>query len=169
MKRIEYRTPEELKLLVDKRKQDWQSMVKQLKKKKPKSLDSIVHDAHHRAFEVFDCLECANCCKTIGPRLIDKDIERLAKSLKMKPGKFQDEYILIDEDGDYIFKENPCPFLLGDNYCMVYENRPRACREYPHTDRKRFYQILALSLKNCETCPVVFEIFEELSEVKDMK
>ena len=73
-----------------------------------------------------------------------------------------EQYIVTDEDGDFIFKEHPCPFLLSDNYCLVYENRPKACREYPHTDRKRFYQILLLSHKNCETCPVVYDIFEEL-------
>jgi hypothetical protein len=94
--------------------------------------------------------------------LIDKDIERLAKHLKMKVSDFSSKYVLTDEDGDFVFKEHPCPFLLPDNYCMVYENRPKACREYPHTDRKRFYQILELSYKNCETCPVVFEIFEEM-------
>ncbi len=31
---------------------------------------------------------------------------------------------------------SPCPFLGDDNYCSVYEARPKACREYPHTDRK---------------------------------
>jgi uncharacterized protein len=55
-------------------------------------------------------------------------------------------------------------FCLPDNYCVVYESRPKACREYPHTDRKRFYQIMELSHKNCETCPVVYEIFEELKK-----
>jgi Fe-S-cluster containining protein len=49
--------------------------------------------------------------------------------------------------------------------CMVYENRPKACREYPHTDRKRFIQILNLSHKNCETCPVVYKVFESLKNL----
>jgi hypothetical protein len=47
---------------------------------------------------------------------------------------------------------------------MVYEDRPKACREYPHTDRKRMYQILNLTHKNCEVCPVVFAITDELSK-----
>ena len=162
MKKIEYKSPDELKLLSDKTRQETNSLVKKLKKKKPKNLDNIVHQLHDEAFDEFDCLECANCCKTIGPRLTNKDIERLAKHLKMKLPDFTNQYILTDEDGDYVFKEHPCPFLLPDNYCIVYENRPKACREYPHTDRKRFYQILELSHKNCETCPVVYDIFEEL-------
>lgn len=159
---IKYKTPEELKFLTEKCKPEINVLLKKLKKKKPKNLDDIVHAIHNEAFEEFDCLECANCCKTIGPRLISKDIERLAKHLKMKVPDFMEQYIVIDEDGDYVFKEHPCPFLMPDNYCIVYESRPKACREYPHTDRKRFYQILDLSHKNCETCPVVQEIFEEL-------
>lgn len=162
MNKTEYKTPEELKALSLKSKQETEAFLRRLKKKKPKNLDDVVHDLHYEAFFTFDCLDCANCCKTIGPRLTDKDIERFAKHLKLKTSVFIDQYIEVDEDNDYVFKEHPCPFLLPDNYCMVYEQRPKACREYPHTDRKRFYQILDLTLKNCETCPVVFEIVEEL-------
>lgn len=162
MKKVTYKTPAELKLLTIKTRAETTSFVNKLKTKKPKNLDDVVHGLHDEAFTKFNCLDCANCCKTIGPRLIDKDIERLAKHLKMKVSDFSSKYVLTDEDGDFVFKEHPCPFLLPDNYCMVYENRPKACREYPHTDRKRFYQILELSYKNCETCPVVFEIFEEM-------
>lgn len=166
MKKVEYKSPENLKILADKTRQETTSFVKKLKKKKPKDLDDVVQGLHEEAFSKFNCLDCANCCKTIGPRLIGKDVERLAKHLKMKTADFMNQYILTDEDGDLVFSEHPCPFLLPDNYCMVYESRPKACREYPHTDRKRFYQILTLSHKNCETCPVVYEIFEELKKIK---
>ena len=164
MKKITYKTPDELKILTDKSRSETVAFLKKLKKKKPKDLDDFVHDLHIDAFSEFSCLDCANCCKTIGPRLIDKDIDRLAKHLKMKPSEFMDQYIFTDEDGDFVFNSLPCPFLLSDNYCMVYESRPKACREYPHTDRNRFYQILNLSHKNCETCPVVYEIFEEMKK-----
>ena len=164
MKKTTFKSPDELKLLCDKNRAETDSLVKKLKKKKPKNLDNIVHQLHNEAFNEFDCLDCASCCKTIGPRLTNKDIERLAKHLKIKLPDFINQYILTDEDGDYVFKDHPCPFLLPDNYCIVYENRPKACREYPHTNRKRFYQILELSHKNCETCPVVYDIFEELKK-----
>ena len=167
MKQIGYISTEELKKQVDKNIYSFQSLLKNLKRKKPDLLDEIIHELHSKAFSHFNYLDCANCCKTIGPRLIEKDAEQLARYLKMTVSDFHDKYLFIDEDGDLIFKEHPCPFLLHDNYCSVYENRPRACREYPHTDRKRFYQILDLSLKNCETCPVVFAIFKELSEKKN--
>ncbi|MFV0590602.1 MAG: YkgJ family cysteine cluster protein [Draconibacterium sp.] len=164
MRKVEYKTPEELKLLTDKSRSETTAFLKKLKKKKPKNLDDFVQGLHLDAFAQFSCLNCANCCKTIGPRLIDKDVERLAKYLKMKASEFMEQYIRVDEDGDMVFRDHPCPFLMLDNYCMVYESRPRACREYPHTDRKRFFQILQLSHLNCETCPVVFEIVEEMKK-----
>lgn len=159
-----YRSPKELKNLTDQNRAATNSLIKKLKKKKPKDLDDFVQGLHIDAFLKFSCLDCANCCKTIGPRLIHKDIERLAKHLKIKESEFIEKYVETDEDGDFVYNSHPCPFLLPENYCMVYENRPKACREYPHTDRKRFYQILELSYKNCETCPVAFEIFEELKQ-----
>jgi hypothetical protein len=162
MKKVEYISPEELKLLTEKKRVGTAALIKKLKKKKPKNLDTVVHELHDVAFSEFNCLDCANCCKTIGPRLIEKDIDRLARHFKMKPSAFIQQYVKTDEDGDFVFKEHPCPFLLPDNYCMVYESRPKACRDYPHTDRNRFHQILKLSHKNCETCPVVYDIFESL-------
>ncbi len=159
-----YRTPEQLSEETKISKIETASFLKKLKKKKPKKLDLIVHDLHNEAFDQFDCLECANCCKTLGPRITDKDIDRMAKFLRIKSSDFIAQYIKIDEDNDFIFNQSPCPFLMPDNYCMVYQQRPKACREYPHTDRKRFFQILDLSQKNCETCPVVCDIISELKK-----
>ena len=165
MSRLEYKSPEGLALLTERSRKENLALIKRLKKKKPKNLDARVHELHEELFSGFSCLDCANCCKTIGPRLTDKDIDRLSRHLKMKPSTFIEQYVEIDEDNDFVFREHPCPFLLPDNYCMVYENRPKACREYPHTNRKKFIQILSLSHKNCETCPVVYEVFERLRKV----
>lgn len=143
------------------------SLFAKLKKKKPKNLDAVVHKFHDEVFEEINCLDCANCCKSLSPTLYDKDIDRLARHFKIKSSQFIDEYLHIDSDEDYVFKQTPCPFLLSDNYCLVYENRPKACREYPHTDRKRFYQILDLTLKNTEVCPAVFDVVEKLKNKKE--
>jgi uncharacterized protein len=135
-----------------------------LKRSKPKNLDKLMTIYHNEVFEHTDCLECANCCKTISPTLYEPDIERLARRIKMKIPAFKDEYTLTDEENDYIFKNAPCPFLLPDNYCLVYTDRPKACREYPHTDRKRAVQILHITEKNMAVCPAVFEIVEKLKK-----
>jgi len=133
-----------------------------LRKKKPANLDTIMQQLHDEVFNETDCIECGNCCKSLGPRLTDKDIEKMAKNLRIKPSEVVTNYLRIDEDKDYVFKQMPCPFILTDNYCTIYTDRPKACREYPHTDRKRFYQLLEITLKNTFVCPAVFEIVERL-------
>ncbi len=163
MKFIPYNKPEELKEMTANRKQEFSLLFKKLKKKKPASLDDVVHQLHEDAFDQFDCLTCANCCSSISPIVTDKDVERLSRHLRMKAVDFIAQYLYVDDDGDYVFQQTPCPFLMSDNYCMVYEQRPKACREYPHTDRKRFVQILNLTHKNCEVCPVVYAITDELT------
>lgn len=139
-----------------------QKLVQVLKKKKPKDLDQITLELHDQAFETIDCLECANCCKTISPMVSDKDIQRIAKHLKRKPSQLVSEYLLLDDENDYVFQSQPCPFLGSDNYCSIYSVRPKACAEYPHTDRSKFQQILPLSLKNTLICPAVYTVFTGL-------
>ncbi|MBX2872233.1 MAG: YkgJ family cysteine cluster protein [Saprospiraceae bacterium] len=135
-----------------------------LARQKPKQLDQTVAQLHDEVFEEIDCLVCANCCKTTSPIFIDKDIDRIARHLGQRPADFVDQYLHLDEDGDYVLNEAPCAFLGEDNYCSIYEVRPRACREYPHTDRKNFHQILGLTLKNTAVCPAVFEVVKRLRE-----
>lgn len=157
----------ELRVLFQKSKPTTEKLFSRLKRTKPSNLDNVVHELHYEVFENTDCLKCANCCKTTSPIFYDKDIERLSKHLKVKPSQFIDQYLHIDEDKDYVLNSAPsgyqgCPFLDGDNYCTVYDARPTACREYPHTNRKRFYQILDLTLRNTEICPAAYEIVEKM-------
>lgn len=150
-----------LVLLAEKDKQDFLSFYKKNKKRLDK-MDTIVHELHERFSSEIDCLECANCCRSLGPAIYDKDIERMAKALKVKPAQVVDRYLRVDTDGDYVFKEMPCPFLMDDNYCSIYESRPKACREYPHTDRKKFSQIYKLTVTNTTTCPIAYEVLKKL-------
>ncbi len=77
---------------------------------------------------------------------------------------FENEYLKMDDEGDWVLQESPCHFLLDDNTCFIYEVRPQACREYPHTDRKRMVQILDLTEKNVEICPAVAEVVEKVAD-----
>lgn len=158
---------DELENLPEKAKQvakESKKFFKGIKKRRFNELDQHIHALHEEVFEEIDCLACGNCCKTLGPRITDRDIEKLASTLRMKEQEVINTYLRIDEDGDYVFKSMPCPFLGSDNYCSVYKNRPKACREYPHTDRKRFIQIHNLTIKNAETCPAVYRIIEQLKK-----
>lgn len=150
-----------ISLLAEKDKASFVSFFKKNKKRIEK-MDSIVHELHEEFSSQIDCLECANCCKTLGPAIYDRDIERMAKALRLKPSEVVSKYLKIDSDGDYVFQSMPCPFLMPDNYCSIYESRPKACREYPHTDRKKFSQIYMLTVKNTSTCPIAYEVLKKL-------
>ncbi len=139
--------------------------LERVKKMDSRKVDDAFHTTHEAVFEEMDCLTCANCCKTTSPIFYQTDIERVAKSLRMKPGDFVEQYLRIDEDRDYVLKSSPCPFLGDDNYCSVYEARPKACREYPHTDRKKMVQVTGLAYKNTQVCPAVLEIVERLKKI----
>lgn len=152
---------EDLKKAQDQSKSN-KSFLQKLKKKRPKDLDDQFHALHEEVFAEIDCLECANCCKTTSPIFQMSDIERLAKTFKMKVAEFIDTYLRLDEDNDYVLTSSPCPFLGADNKCIVYDSRPKACREYPHTDRKRMYQITNLTFKNTLVCPAVSRIIDLL-------
>ncbi|MBT1697944.1 YkgJ family cysteine cluster protein [Fulvivirgaceae bacterium PWU4] len=156
---------EQFKLLSKNKEKENLKFLAALKKKDSRKVDDEFHTLHHEVFEEIDCLTCANCCKTTSPIFYQNDIERVAKALRMKPGDFIEKYLRIDEDRDYVLKSSPCPFLDGDNYCSVYESRPKACREYPHTDRKKMVQITDLTFKNTQVCPAVLEMVERLKKI----
>ena len=156
---------EQFKLLAANKEQENRKYLQNLKRKDARKVDDAFHAMHDEVFEQIDCLTCANCCKTTSPIFYQNDIERVSKTLRMKPGDFIEKYLRIDEDKDYVLKSSPCPFLDGENYCRVYESRPKACREYPHTDRKKMVQITELTFKNTKVCPAVFEMVERLKQV----
>jgi Fe-S-cluster containining protein len=141
------------------------AFFKKLKKKLPKQFDYLMNDLHDDEFSKTDCLECANCCKTTSPIFTAKDILSISKHLKLKSDKFVSEYLTMDSDNDYVLKGSPCTFLNEDNSCFIYDFRPKACREYPHTNRKNFHKISHLTMKNVEICPAAFNIVEKLKSI----
>ena len=157
-------SPEDLPSIAAQRKKENVAFFKKLKRKSPKNIDSITQELHDEAFEEIDCLKCANCCKTTGPLFTQNDINQIAKHFKMKPASFIDTYLRIDEDNDYVLQTVPCTFLGADNYCGIYEVRPKACREYPHTDRRKLTQIASLTIANTFICPAAFQIVERMKE-----
>jgi Fe-S-cluster containining protein len=132
------------------------------KARKDKRIDDKINNVHDKVFEVVDCLKCANCCKTTGPLLTSMDIGKLSRRLKIAEKDFFNRYLRVDEDGDFVFQSMPCPFLGSDNYCSVYEDRPKACRAFPHTDQKGQMDIMHLTRKNAKICPAVSQIFQQL-------
>ena len=147
------------------RKKTHRQTLEKLKRKRTGKVDKVFHQLHNEAFACIDCLQCANCCKTTGPLFTQKDITRISGHLNLSESEFSAKYLRIDEDNDHVLQKVPCVFLDAENYCSIYEVRPKACREYPHTDMSKQQKIFNLTLKNAEICPAVFQILERLSAV----
>ncbi len=141
--------------------------LNRLQKKPPKGLDLKMHELHEETFQEIDCLNCANCCKTTVPIITDRDSERIAKHLKMKVYDFETKYVAIENDNSKSFKTAPCEFLAADNYCLIYDVRPKACSEYPHTNRKKFHKISNITLENTIVCPATSVIIDKLKAYLD--
>jgi Fe-S-cluster containining protein len=156
---------EELKKWLEHAKTEKKANKKWLtNQKNNKKLDPLFHEQHERMFEKVDCLDCANCCKTTSPIFRDVDINRIAQHLRIKPSLFTEKHLHIDEDGDWVLNQSPCLFLGADNKCSIYEHRPKACREYPHTDRKNMAQILDLTYRNTLVCPAVAKMVQNIQQ-----
>ena len=119
---------------------------------------------HEEAFSNIDCLDCAACCKNYSPRFKTPDLKRIAKQLKMKEGDFIEKYLTLDNEGDYVVKSKPCPFLGQDNFCSIYEFRPSDCARFPYTDEDVFFKRPAITLKNATFCPITYFVLEKLTE-----
>ncbi|MBT8220286.1 MAG: YkgJ family cysteine cluster protein [Bacteroidia bacterium] len=153
---------ETLPQLAASKRRTFKQKLKSLKKMPTKEVDREIHQLHEKAFARINCLNCANCCKTTGPLFVPSDIARISKKLGIKQKQFKQAYLRIDEDGDVVLQSLPCPFLLEDNTCSIYDIAPKACREYPHTDMVGQQKIFDLTIRNAAICPGVMEILDEL-------
>jgi len=124
---------------------------------------------HEQAFSKIDCLQCANCCKNYSPRFKTPDIKRISKHLKMRESEFIETYLKVDEDGDFVVRSTPCPFLGSDNFCSIYEQRPSDCQRFPYTDEDVFIKRQQLTQKNSTFCPITYYVLEKLIEANKQK
>jgi Fe-S-cluster containining protein len=154
----------DLDTLPEKAAQKRKAHERLLKKIPQQKAIKILPQLDEEAFSKIDCLACANCCKHYSPRFKMPDIKRVAKRLKMKESDFILTFLNMDEDGDYVVKSSPCPFLGEDNFCSIYEDRPRDCARYPYTAEDVLIKQVKLTLKNAGSCPAVFYVLERLRD-----
>ena len=149
----------------EKKSADRQKLYKQyLQRAEKNKVLKALPDLHEQAFEKVNCLECGNCCKGYSPRFKTPDIKRIAKHLKMKDGDLINQYLRVDEEGDYVMRTTPCSFLGDDNYCSIYEVRPSDCERFPYTDEDVIIKRQNITLKNSSFCPAVYFVLEKLME-----
>jgi len=155
----------ELPKLAEVAKKESQKYFARLKKRTPKRLDYLMQELHDEEFKKTDCLTCGNCCKTTSPIFTNIDVDRISKYLKVKGAFFVEKYLERDEDDFLVLKTAPCSFFdESDNSCFIYNVRPKACAEYPHTNRKKFIGITDLTIDNTAVCPAAYNIVENLKK-----
>ena len=111
-----------------------------------------------------DCTTCANCCRVATTPVTERDVEHLAKFLRIKPVDFLRDYTEEDEDEGVILKRNEdgCVFLDG-NLCSVYEARPHTCELFPHLVKGNGSLLSRMwhMPDRASYCPIVFNTLEE--------
>ena len=116
---------------------------------------------------------CANCCKSANVKLLDRDIDKLAKHLRIPTARFLKEYTQKDEEQGTILKFEEgkgCIFLDGYD-CTVYEARPQNCVDFPHLVRGqgtipfRMWQFID---RACY-CPIVYNALEAFKDLEGFK
>ena len=120
---------------------------------------------HEEAFEKIDCLQCAACCKNYSPRFKTPDVKRISKHLGLKESVFIETYLEVDDEGDFVVKSTPCPFLGADNFCSIYEHRPSDCARFPYTDEDVLIKRKQLTLKNSSFCPITYFVLDRLTKM----
>jgi Fe-S-cluster containining protein len=124
--------------------------------------DEIVRATTDEVWQHIDCTKCANCCKTLPVVVDNADVKLLAARLGISQQQFLDKYVTMDAFGDKQFASTPCPFLGDDNLCTVYEERPKACHDFPYLHAEHFTSRSLMMISNTGTCPIVFNVWQEL-------
>jgi uncharacterized protein len=162
---------EDLLINWEKKSAERQKLYKQyLQRPDRKKALAALPRLHEEAFRKVDCLQCANCCKHYSPRFKTPDIKRIARLLRMKESVFIETYLRLDEEGDYVVRSTPCPFLGADNACSIYEDRPSDCQRFPYTDEDVLIDRPRITLTNSAFCPITYYVIEGLlAEAKSAK
>ena len=118
--------------------------------------------------EQIDCTVCGNCCKVATAKVSERDVERLARYLRLSPAQLLADYTVEDAEEGTILRrseETGCVFLSGTT-CTVYEARPETCQRFPHLVRgngsiaSRMWQFID---RACY-CPIVYNSLEAFKE-----
>lgn len=129
-------------------------------------MDRQVFEVTQRVWAGIDCTTCANCCRELRPTFSEDDVARLSRRLGMAPEEVTREYLVRTENegNPWRTRSAPCPFLK-DNRCSIYEDRPADCRGYPYLYEPDFVSRTMGMIARTQTCPIVYEVLEELKRL----
>lgn len=113
-----------------------------------------------------DCTACANCCRHSIVAVSEEEIEAIASHLEMTAEEVTRLYTTPDTEqpGRTILGSTAegCVFLHR-NLCLIYEARPKACREFPHVGEgmHTLGSRAASHGRWAALCPIIFNALEE--------
>ena len=120
--------------------------------------------------EQIDCTSCASCCRHTQVALSDLDIAAIAEYLQLTQADVIRQYTVPDPEDStgrvLRHTKDGCIFLDG-TLCMVYEARPRACRDFPHLDSgvRSLGSRLPSVFKRACICPIVYNVLESYKKL----
>ncbi|MBK8848386.1 MAG: YkgJ family cysteine cluster protein [Bacteroidetes bacterium] len=127
-------------------------------------IDQKVFALYAEVSNAIDCTTCGNCCKQLNPAIEEHNKPAIAAYLNCSVETLETKHLDIDPVENYEFiKTNPCP-CLDNNKCMIYQDRPASCAEYPHLNKKDFVYRLFSVLDNYGICPIVYNVVERLKQ-----
>lgn len=150
------------RLVPEKEKENWRfrAFLKGYTHLSDARLDALATRLGREAEAKMDCTRCGACCRVLYVPVSGREIQRLAKRVGLSVAEFRERYVKVDDDREVTIPAMPCPFQEG-NLCTVYEDRPKACRHYPYIGGKVRDRLIGI-LERAETCPIVFELLEQL-------
>jgi Fe-S-cluster containining protein len=118
--------------------------------------------------EQIDCRRCGECCRVTEVQIAGRDVDRLARFLRISTKTFLEQYTARDEEDMLVLRrsETGCVFLDG-NECSVYEARPGNCERFPHLLRgagsiqSRMWRFV----DRATYCPIVYNWMEAVKEL----
>jgi Fe-S-cluster containining protein len=156
----------QIKMLGEKKREENQRFRKHMKSRDHS--DRILRRIGEEVEAQIDCLACANCCRVATAKVAERDIERLAKALRIKPARFLADYTIESEEEGRVLKRDRktgCVFLNG-NECTVYDDRPESCQKFPHVVRgngsiqSRMWEFV----DRASYCPIVYNSLEAFKD-----
>lgn len=151
-----------------KQEENWRfrQFLKDTSHEKQEEIDQRAFAATRRVWAGIDCTKCANCCREVRPSFSEHEVERLARRLAMTREQVIERYLEPsepDSDNSWTTRTTPCPFLK-DNLCSIYEDRPGDCSGYPYLYKPEFVSRTMGMIERTFTCPIVYEVIEELKK-----
>ena len=125
-------------------------------------MDALAKQTTEEVWSQIDCKTCGNCCRSLEIVVDDQDIARLAGRFKQTVQLFSRQYVRVAPDRTKHFESPPCPFLGEDNLCEVYEDRPKACRDFPYLHEEGFRGRTISMIANSSLCPIVFNVWQRM-------